>query len=418
MNCNFDISFTDYNFIQKSIFISNARDAQGNVMATYPCISENIFYSKNYNYVVSKGSEKVNYYSADVISYSDYYPFGMLMPNRHGQSDDYRYGYQGQESDDEIRGSESTSVNFKFRMYDTRVGRFLSTDPLEASYVHNSPFAFSENRVIDGIELEGLEYLGHNESRVEIINGRIKIKISNYNYFTRTAYRQLENSGPCDNPALNVIIGSLKQEKVEVSSSAEVASTNVNLPNIKKLARIGKGSKANSPLGVTTEAVKTKQSGGKLADKRVKTRRLGGATTPMARGAARGTLAVNALIVGLKGTALGMKMWDDKKLKDHLVILNSALEDISSETGAGGLIPKKYQNTHDFSVIANVVLQGDIGVGGKHDNLATKNKNKILKSIGMEIYKKHNTVEVITKSSPKSVDFPQVKDNVNNVLQK
>ena len=38
-----------------------------------------------------------------VISYSDYYPFGMLMPNRHGQDDEYRYGFNGMESDDEIR---------------------------------------------------------------------------------------------------------------------------------------------------------------------------------------------------------------------------------------------------------------------------------------------------------------------------
>ena len=50
-------------------------------------------------------------------------------------------------------------MNYSFRMHDTRLGRFLSTDPLEASYAHNSPFAFSENRVIDGVELEGLEYI-------------------------------------------------------------------------------------------------------------------------------------------------------------------------------------------------------------------------------------------------------------------
>ncbi len=42
-------------------------------------------------------------------------------------------------------------------MHDPRVGRFFATDPLEAKYPHNSPYAFSENRVIDGVELEGLE---------------------------------------------------------------------------------------------------------------------------------------------------------------------------------------------------------------------------------------------------------------------
>lgn len=42
-------------------------------------------------------------------------------------------------------------------MHDTRIGRFFAIDPLASKYPHNSPYAFSENRVLDGIELEGLE---------------------------------------------------------------------------------------------------------------------------------------------------------------------------------------------------------------------------------------------------------------------
>jgi len=43
-------------------------------------------------------------------------------------------------------------------MHDPRVGRFFAVDPLTAKYPWNSPYAFSENRVIDGVELEGLEW--------------------------------------------------------------------------------------------------------------------------------------------------------------------------------------------------------------------------------------------------------------------
>jgi RHS repeat-associated protein len=96
-------------------------------------------------------------FRADVLSYSDYYPFGMLVPSRHGSSDSYRYGFQGQEKDDELKG-EGNSLNYTFRMHDPRIGRFFARDPLEMSYPHNSPYAFSENRVIDGVELEGLEF--------------------------------------------------------------------------------------------------------------------------------------------------------------------------------------------------------------------------------------------------------------------
>ena len=83
----------------------------------------------------------------------------MLLNNRHGSvdSDAYRYGFQGQERDDEVKG-EGNSYNYKYRMHDPRLGRFFAVDPLATKYPHNSPYAFSENRVLDGVELEGLEF--------------------------------------------------------------------------------------------------------------------------------------------------------------------------------------------------------------------------------------------------------------------
>ncbi|MBD3639238.1 MAG: hypothetical protein HUJ25_17915 [Crocinitomicaceae bacterium] len=70
---------------------------------------------------------------------------------------EYRYSFQGQEKDDEIKG-EGNSINYKYRMHDPRLGRFFVRDPLSPKYPHNSPYAFSENRLIDGVELEGLEF--------------------------------------------------------------------------------------------------------------------------------------------------------------------------------------------------------------------------------------------------------------------
>jgi len=67
-----------------------------------------------------------------------------------------RYGFQGQESDDEITSSRS-HYSYEYRVQDARTGRFFSVDPLYAKYAQNSTYAFSENRVIDSIELEGLE---------------------------------------------------------------------------------------------------------------------------------------------------------------------------------------------------------------------------------------------------------------------
>ena len=84
------------------------------------------------------------------------YPFGSLKPLRYSGSNDYRFGFQGQEVDNEVKG-DGNSVNYKYRIHDPRLGRFLSIDPLFKDYPWKSPYAFSENRVIDMIELEGLE---------------------------------------------------------------------------------------------------------------------------------------------------------------------------------------------------------------------------------------------------------------------
>ena len=80
----------------------------------------------------------------------------MLVPTRNYSNPVYRYGFQGQEKDDEIKGI-GNSINYKFRMHDPRVGRFFAVDPLTKKYPWNSPYAFSENAVISYIELEGLE---------------------------------------------------------------------------------------------------------------------------------------------------------------------------------------------------------------------------------------------------------------------
>lgn len=108
------------------------------------------------NLQVVESDDAKPFYMTDIRSINDYYPFGMLQPGRTYASDGYRYGFQGEEKDDEVKG-EGNSISYKYRIHDTRVGRFLSIDPLEKDYPWNSPYAFSENRVIDMIELEGAE---------------------------------------------------------------------------------------------------------------------------------------------------------------------------------------------------------------------------------------------------------------------
>ncbi|HUH35731.1 MAG TPA: RHS repeat-associated core domain-containing protein [Moheibacter sp.] len=71
---------------------------------------------------------------------------------------EYQYKYQGQERQDEL-GLNWDS--FKWRNYDYAIGRFFNHDPLSEKYVYNSPYAFQENKMGMGVELEGLELKEH-----------------------------------------------------------------------------------------------------------------------------------------------------------------------------------------------------------------------------------------------------------------
>ena len=85
--------------------------------------------------------------------------------------------------DNELKG-EGNSLNYTFRMHDPRVGRFFAIDPLFREYPHNSTYAFSENRVIDGVELEGLEY--YTVHIKQDINGnRSLMKVVSHSYTFR-----------------------------------------------------------------------------------------------------------------------------------------------------------------------------------------------------------------------------------------
>ena len=65
----------------------------------------------------------------------------------------YRYFFNGQESDGEVYG-EGGFQNYGFRMYDTRIARFWSVDPLAGKFPWNSTYAFAENRVLDGVNIK------------------------------------------------------------------------------------------------------------------------------------------------------------------------------------------------------------------------------------------------------------------------
>jgi len=98
------------------------------------------------------------------------YPFGMLIESRKHLAfgGDYAYGFNGKMVDKEVK-SEGNQQDYGLRIYDTRLGKFLSVDPLSREYPWNSTYAFAENDPINFIDLDGAEKAKTKQSTTTLI---------------------------------------------------------------------------------------------------------------------------------------------------------------------------------------------------------------------------------------------------------
>ncbi|MCB9183734.1 MAG: hypothetical protein H6591_07430 [Flavobacteriales bacterium] len=95
-------------------------------------------------------------FRAEVIAKADYYPFGSLLPDRNYSSttDTYRFGFNGMPSDEEFAG-ERNSYDFGARIYDPRVARWLSLDPLAKKYASESNYCYTSGNPILFVDKDG-----------------------------------------------------------------------------------------------------------------------------------------------------------------------------------------------------------------------------------------------------------------------
>jgi RHS repeat-associated protein len=89
----------------------------------------------------------IKFFEPVMLSGTDYYPFGMAM--RVGGESKYKYGYNGQEMSNEVKG-EGNSYTAEFWEYDPRIGRRWNLDPRpmvgvsEYSAFNNNPILNSD----------------------------------------------------------------------------------------------------------------------------------------------------------------------------------------------------------------------------------------------------------------------------------
>lgn len=74
------------------------------------------------------------------------------MLSRQTEGDAYRYGFNGKENDNDVKG-EGNQISYQDRVYDSRLGRWTSTDPVTKAWL--SPYQFSSNNPVNMLDPDG-----------------------------------------------------------------------------------------------------------------------------------------------------------------------------------------------------------------------------------------------------------------------
>jgi RHS repeat-associated protein len=104
------------------------------------------------------GIGAIDYFNPDINTITDYYAFGSPMPTRtwSDPNSKYKYGFNGKEKDNETT-VEGGDYDFGARIYDSRLGRWLSLDPLMNLYPDINPYCFVMNRPTQLVDPSGRE---------------------------------------------------------------------------------------------------------------------------------------------------------------------------------------------------------------------------------------------------------------------
>ena len=105
------------------------------------------------------------------------------MPGRKYNAGEYRYGFNRMEKDDEFTGVTGSHLDFGARIYDSRLGRWMSIDPLAAKFPSVSSYNFVKNCPIRLIDADGRD--------IYIINKpseKSEIKMTNHKQIIQWMY--------------------------------------------------------------------------------------------------------------------------------------------------------------------------------------------------------------------------------------
>ncbi|CAH0209854.1 hypothetical protein SRABI04_02199 [Chryseobacterium sp. Bi04] len=116
------------------------------------------------------------------------------------------------------------------------MGRFFNVDPLSEKYAYQSHYNFSENRVVDGRELEGLEWastkndkgITTNRQLAVSINNNTKLKDKQFNQLVEFIKKDFSKTYGADGAKAELIISDKATMKVEIVNQTSEVITNEN----------------------------------------------------------------------------------------------------------------------------------------------------------------------------------------------
>ena len=111
-----------------------------------------------------------------VESLTDYYPFGMTMPGRSYNAHTLRHGFTGHEKESDLAEGIYTT---EYRLYDARVARWLSVDPLFEKYVSMSPYNYCMLNPVMMVDPDGRSLAVLQAPKGAVRQGHLAILIQN-----------------------------------------------------------------------------------------------------------------------------------------------------------------------------------------------------------------------------------------------
>ncbi|MEO8405734.1 MAG: RHS repeat-associated core domain-containing protein, partial [Chitinophagaceae bacterium] len=310
-------------------------------------------------------------YEADLLTANDYYPFGMGMPGRKFAAGGlYRYGFNGKENDDDAKG-EGNQQDYGMRIYDPRIGKFLSIDPVSNKYPHLTPYQFASNRPIDGIDLDGLEFVTSSDSRTTLLllyDAKLK-KITSGETFLSAANPNVPDwlrdkimawcSVPPDDLKPNVRSGnSITVAELEAAVSNVTTDPSGNLEgDIKKIKSLSPSLTGKTPPVLTSESKNNVSTAQSVLDA-LPGPSLGGINNDrLGKGNAILTVLVWAEKIAEKlgkGAVTDQIVSETNKVPAVFTLIQRA---VNNDFG-GLVIPDKFLNSGSLTDLANYIFNG------------------------------------------------------------